>query len=85
MNFLDDIDAFFLQLNREDFLDSEYRRFADDDAPLQLANDGKMLVPVGEREMQELIRITKDANGNTREDIISAVRFVELVGKYGWR
>lgn len=50
----------------------------------QLSNDGIMIIPLGPREMQELIVVTKDPDGNIRTQSIEAVRFVELTGKYGW-
>ncbi len=48
----------------------------------QLANDGKMIIPVGGRDVQELMLISKDHAGNVEADLLEAVRFVPLVGKY---
>lgn len=50
----------------------------------QLNINGRMIVPVGPREMQELLLITKDETGNVHEETVEYVRFVEMVGEYGW-
>lgn len=50
----------------------------------QLAPGGRMLVPVGERKVQELVLVTKRKDGVTERESISQVRFVELVGDFGW-
>lgn len=50
----------------------------------QLNANGRMIVPVGPRRMQELLLITKNATGSVREQTIEYVRFVEMVGEYGW-
>jgi protein-L-isoaspartate(D-aspartate) O-methyltransferase len=54
-------------------------------APLleQLAEGGRILAPVGGREEQTLIVGTRQGAGLTRRDI-GPVRFVPLLGKYGW-
>jgi protein-L-isoaspartate(D-aspartate) O-methyltransferase len=49
----------------------------------QLAEGGRMLVPVGTRDGQELLLITRKANAFTRETL-APVRFVPLVGDHGW-
>ena len=49
----------------------------------QLADPGLMLIPVGSRRAQKLIRIFK-RDGNTRSESVSSVRFVDLVGAHGW-
>lgn len=50
----------------------------------QLAPGGRMIIPVGERSVQELMLITKDPGGRITRQSINKVVFVELVGKYGW-
>jgi len=49
----------------------------------QLAIGGRMVVPVGDRHSQELIKITKDEKG-VHETNLGGCRFVKLVGEYGW-
>lgn len=52
----------------------------------QLANGGRMVVPVGESGSQELILITKSADGHVNERSILPVAFVPLVksdGRHG--
>ena len=43
-----------------------------------------MVIPVGPSTMQELLLITKNENGNLKEQSLGKVRFVEMVGPYGW-
>jgi protein-L-isoaspartate(D-aspartate) O-methyltransferase len=50
----------------------------------QLAPGGRMLVPVGSPGLQTLKLVTKDADGRVGAEDIEWVRFVELVGPYGW-
>ncbi|MEO8879336.1 MAG: protein-L-isoaspartate(D-aspartate) O-methyltransferase [Gemmatimonadaceae bacterium] len=54
-------------------------------APLaeQLAEGGRMLIPIGDREDQVLTLFTKRGEELERRDIGPA-RFVPLIGKYGW-
>ena len=54
-------------------------------APLaeQLAEGGRLLIPVGDREEQILALFTKRGEELERRDI-GAARFVPLIGKYGW-
>ena len=49
----------------------------------QLADPGVMVIPVGDKASQELIRVRKE-NGTIREEAIEAVRFVSLIGQFGW-
>ncbi len=49
-----------------------------------LAVGGRLVIPVGSRSEQTLVRITKGENGAvSREDSIGC-RFVKLIGRYGW-
>ncbi|MHB1483678.1 MAG: protein-L-isoaspartate(D-aspartate) O-methyltransferase [Saccharofermentanales bacterium] len=50
----------------------------------QLAPGGKMVIPVGEPGLQELLLIEKDMNGTITEKNLGRVIFVELKGDYGW-
>ncbi|MFC1574779.1 protein-L-isoaspartate(D-aspartate) O-methyltransferase [Gemmatimonadota bacterium] len=50
----------------------------------QLTTDGgRLVVPVGDRLVQELVRITRRGNAYERETLLSC-RFVPLVGVEGW-
>lgn len=49
----------------------------------QLAEGGKLVIPVGEDEEQHLMRITR-VNGQPVTEDLGPCRFVKLVGKYGW-
>ena len=55
-------------------------------APLrgQLAIGGRLVVPVGEADEQTLIRVTRLGEDQYREEDLGAVRFVPLIGAYGW-
>ena len=50
----------------------------------QLNPGGIAVAPVGPRGVQQLLRITKDADGAVHAESMGAVAFVELVGRYGW-
>jgi protein-L-isoaspartate(D-aspartate) O-methyltransferase len=50
----------------------------------QLAEGGRMVVPVGSQHTQDLIKITKDRAGIEQTNL-GGCRFVKLVGEYGWR
>lgn len=54
-------------------------------APLveQLAPGGRMLVPVGSREGQRLLRVERTAEGVSTEEVMD-VTFVPLLGRFGW-
>ena len=49
----------------------------------QLAEGGRLLIPVGSSERQELLRIVK-RDGRTTQQTLYACRFVPLLGRYGW-
>jgi protein-L-isoaspartate(D-aspartate) O-methyltransferase len=52
----------------------------------QLKPTGIMLVPVGSASLfQNLIKITKQTNGKTKEENLGGVAFVPLTGRYGHR
>jgi protein-L-isoaspartate(D-aspartate) O-methyltransferase len=50
----------------------------------QLVEGGTLVIPVGEDEHQELLRLAKKDGGITRQSLY-ACRFVPLVGRYGQR
>ena len=43
-----------------------------------------MILPVGESDLQELVRVTKTGERIIEKEYLTLVRFVELVGEYGW-
>lgn len=49
----------------------------------QLVENGKLVIPVGDRFSQTLKRITK-LDGRLKTENFTACRFVDLVGRYGW-
>jgi len=50
----------------------------------QLDNNGRLVIPVGDRYSQDMIRVRKAAHQTTRENM-GPFRFVELIGEYGHR
>ena len=50
----------------------------------QLAEGGRLVVPVGNQHAQELIKILRDRKG-IHQINLGGCRFVKLVGKHGWR
>jgi protein-L-isoaspartate(D-aspartate) O-methyltransferase len=50
----------------------------------QLAEGGRLVMPIGTPERQELVRIVK-RQGSTSQESLFACRFVPLTGQYGWR
>jgi protein-L-isoaspartate(D-aspartate) O-methyltransferase len=57
------------------------------DVPLalvdQLAIGGRLVIPVGDESIQELLRLTKTESGINKERL-GACRFVKLIGEHGW-
>lgn len=49
----------------------------------QLAEGGRLIAPVGGRDIQELLRIIKKG-GSMNEEHYGGVRFVPLIGECGW-
>jgi protein-L-isoaspartate(D-aspartate) O-methyltransferase len=49
----------------------------------QLKIPGCLVFPMGEKELQTLVRIRKDKAG-IREEYLGDCRFVKLTGRYGW-
>jgi len=50
----------------------------------QLAEGGRLVIPVGGADHQDLIRVVKKC-GSTSQQSLFACRFVPLLGRYGWR
>jgi protein-L-isoaspartate(D-aspartate) O-methyltransferase len=49
----------------------------------QLADPGRMVIPVGDQDVQELQLVTKK-DGLVHVVLLERVRFVNLIGEYGW-
>ena len=49
----------------------------------QLAIEGRLLIPVGSRHVQELYKITRGEKGNITQNL-GGCRFVPLIGKGAW-
>lgn len=49
----------------------------------QLASEGRLIIPVGDRYSQELMRLVKK-NGNVMRQSLGGCRFVSLIGSHGW-
>jgi protein-L-isoaspartate(D-aspartate) O-methyltransferase len=49
----------------------------------QLGADGRLVIPVGDRTSQDLLRVTRRGSGTATENL-GPVRFVPLVGEQGW-
>ncbi len=49
----------------------------------QLTTGGRLVIPVGDPSIQELIRVRKKEEKIEREDL-GGCRFVKLIGKHGW-
>ena len=51
----------------------------------QLKNGGKMVVPVGGKQVQDLQLVEKALNGRLTKRSLGGCRFVPLIGNEGWR
>lgn len=49
----------------------------------QLSTGGRLVIPVGNSDIQDLYRVTKTEEGMKKEDL-GGCRFVKLIGRYGW-
>ncbi len=49
----------------------------------QLAEGGRLVVPVGDRRVQDLLRITRREDELIEENL-GGCRFVDLIGEHGW-
>ncbi|MCK9274128.1 MAG: protein-L-isoaspartate(D-aspartate) O-methyltransferase [Syntrophales bacterium] len=49
----------------------------------QLVEGGRLIIPIGNRFGQELIKIKK-TGGRLRERTLGSVKFVSLIGEHGW-
>lgn len=51
----------------------------------QLAPGGRLVIPVGDRQGQNLVRFTRTGAKSFIEERLIACRFVPLVGRFGWK
>lgn len=49
----------------------------------QLAEGGRLVIPVGDHDLQQLLRLTRTPDGIVEENL-GGCRFVPLRGAYGW-
>ena len=52
--------------------------------PQQLKRGGRLLIPVGDRGSQMLVRVTRLTDTEFRSEELLDCRFVPLVGRHGW-
>ena len=50
----------------------------------QLVIGGRLIIPVGARHQQRLLRVTRISENVTDEEDLGAVAFVPLIGAHGW-
>jgi protein-L-isoaspartate(D-aspartate) O-methyltransferase len=50
----------------------------------QLTIGGRLVMPVGDDGSQTLVRVTRERDGEFREEHLSEVRFVPLIGAQAW-
>ncbi|MFH1091526.1 MAG: protein-L-isoaspartate O-methyltransferase, partial [Pseudomonadota bacterium] len=50
----------------------------------QLADGGRLVIPVGDRSSQDLIKVTKKGEDLIQKNL-GGCRFVSLVGVHGWK
>lgn len=50
----------------------------------QLCPGGRLVIPVGDRRNQVLVRVTREGEGRFREERLLDCRFVPLIGRCGW-
>lgn len=51
----------------------------------QLSEGGRLVVPVGNRFSQELIKVTRKQDNTYIKKDLGACRFVDLIGAHGWK
>ena len=50
----------------------------------QLGDGGRMVIPIGGKYSQELIKVVKEKDDYRKENL-GGCRFVDLIGDYGWK
>jgi len=51
----------------------------------QLADPGRMLIPVGSKDAQDLVLVRKEGGGITEEPVQAGCTFVPLLGRFAWK
>ena len=51
----------------------------------QLRVGGRMVLPVGDEDVQTLVRVTRRGEDDYDEERFEACRFVPLLGRFGWK
>jgi protein-L-isoaspartate(D-aspartate) O-methyltransferase len=59
--------------------------FVPEELATQLATGGRMVIPVGDRINQELVKLVKQGDGSLVSEQSVKCRFVNLIGKDGWQ
>jgi protein-L-isoaspartate(D-aspartate) O-methyltransferase len=49
----------------------------------QLAEGGRLIMPVGDQHVQELVKVYRDKDG-LHQTMLGGCRFVKLIGEHGW-
>lgn len=50
----------------------------------QLADPGRMVIPMGDQHSQQLV-VIKKVDGRLTHEVLEKVRFVSLIGQHGWQ
>ena len=51
----------------------------------QLADPGRMLIPIGSKDAQNLVLVRKERGGITEEPVQAGCTFVPLLGRFAWK
>lgn len=51
----------------------------------QLKTGYRLVIPIGDEHLQELMIYTKESKGTYREDNYGGCRFVKLIGEFSWK
>jgi len=51
----------------------------------QLADPGRMLIPIGSKDAQDLVLVRKEEGGITEEPVQAGCTFVPLLGRFAWK
>ena len=51
----------------------------------QLEIGGKLVIPIGDEQFQDLLVYFKEGEDRYREQNLGGCRFVKLIGEHGWK